>query len=103
MSYQKLHQPASGFAMVGAAVRLARANGGIGFVRVGITGLASKAYRALNVEQILQSSGDAGKAAAVVADGVEANSDLNASAHYRGQMARVYTARALKIALARTS
>jgi len=109
VSYQKLHQPASGFAMVGAAVRLARdgrgngGSGGIRFVRVGITGLASKAYRATNVEGILHSTGDVDKAAAVVADGVEANSDLNASAHYRSHMARVYTARALKIALARTS
>lgn len=103
VSYQKMHQPASGFAMVGAAVRLARSNGAIGFVRVGITGLASKAYRAENVEKILQSTGDAGQAAAVVADGIEANSDLNASAGYRSQMARVYTLRALKIALARAS
>ena len=106
VSYQKMHQLASGFAMVGAAVRLAhddRGNGGIGFVRVGITGLASKAYRATNVEGILHSTGDIEKAAAVVADGVEANSDLNASAHYRSHMARVFTARALKQALARAS
>jgi carbon-monoxide dehydrogenase medium subunit len=103
VSYQKLPQPASGFAMVGAAVRIARENGAVGFVRVGITGLAAKAYRAQNVEQILLSTGDVEKAAAVVADGVEANSDLNASAHYRSHMARVYTARALKIALARAS
>jgi carbon-monoxide dehydrogenase medium subunit len=103
VSYQKLHQPASGFALVGAAVRVARGNGGIGFVRVGITGLASKAYRATNVEGILHSTGDIAKAAAVVADGVEANSDLNASAHYRSHLARVYTARALQQALARAS
>lgn len=103
VSYQKMAQPASGFALVGAAVRLARSNGGIGFVRVGITGLASKAYRAANVESILLATGDVDKAAAAAADGVEANSDLNASAGYRSQMARVYTARALKAALARTS
>ena len=103
VSYQKLHQPASGFALVGAAVRIARGNGGIAFVRVGITGLASKAYRATYVEGILHSTGDIGKAAAVVADGVEANSDLNASAHYRSHLARVYTARALQQALARAS
>jgi carbon-monoxide dehydrogenase medium subunit len=106
VSYQKLHQPASGFALVGAAVRIARGNngnGGIGFVRVGITGLASKAYRATNVEGILHSTGDIGKAAAVVADGVEASSDLNASARYRSHLARVYTARALQQALARAS
>jgi carbon-monoxide dehydrogenase medium subunit len=103
VSYQKMHQLASGFALVGAAVRVARGNGGIGFVRVGITGLASKAYRAANVESILLSTGDIDRAAAVVADGIEASSDLNASASYRSQMARVFTARALKVALARTS
>jgi len=103
VSYQKMQQPASGFALVGAAVRITRANGGAGFVRVGITGLASKAYRATEVENILESTGDIDKAAAAVADGVEANSDLNASAGYRSQMARVYTARALRAALARTS
>lgn len=103
VSYQKMQQPASGFAIVGAAARVERSNGGIGMVRVGITGLASKAYRAASVESILQSTGDIDKAAAVVADGVEANSDLNASAEYRRQMARVYTARALRQAIARAS
>ena len=103
VAYQKLHHPASGFALVGAAVRIARGNGGIAFARVGITGLASKAYRATNVESIMHATGDAGKAAAVAADGVEANSDLSASADYRSHLARVYTARALQQALARAS
>ena len=40
---------------------------------------------------------------AVVADGVDANSDLFGSAEYRSQMARVYTARALTQALSRAS
>jgi CO/xanthine dehydrogenase FAD-binding subunit len=34
---------------------------------------------------------------------VQANSDLNASAAYRSQMARIFTARALTVALARAS
>ena len=103
VSYQKMHQPASGFAIVGAAARVERSNGGIGFVRVGITGLGPKAYRATGVEAILQSTGDIEKAAAAVDKGVDAASDLNASADYRRHMARVYTARALKQALSRTS
>ncbi|HLY17203.1 MAG TPA: xanthine dehydrogenase family protein subunit M [Bryobacteraceae bacterium] len=103
VSYQKLHQPASGFALVGIAARVARKNGGIGFVRVGVTGLAAKAYRAANVESALLSTGDVDEAAALVAQNVEANSDLNATADYRCHLARVYTARALKVALARTS
>jgi carbon-monoxide dehydrogenase medium subunit len=103
VSYQKMAQPASGFAIVGAAARVERSNGGISMVRLGITGLSSKAYRATNVEVALQGTGDVEKAAAVVADGVEANSDLSASADYRAHLARVYTARALKQALERAS
>ncbi len=97
-SYQKLVQPASGFAIVGIAARA-----GKGFARVGVTGLAGKAYRAANVEKILLETGDVNKAAAVVADGVDATSDLFASADYRKHMAQVYTARALKQALSRAS
>ena len=103
VSYQKMHQPASGFALVGVAARVSRANGRIGFARVGVTGLAAKAYRAANVERILLATGDIDKAAAAVADGIEANSDLNASATYRSHLARVYTARALRVALSRTA
>ncbi len=46
---------------------------------------------------------DIQKAAALVADGVEANSDLHASAEYRKHLARVYTMRALAVASSRTA
>ena len=49
------------------------------------------------------SAADIQQAAAAVADGVDANSDLHASAGYRRQMAKVYTARALAQALSRAS
>jgi carbon-monoxide dehydrogenase medium subunit len=97
-SYQKMVQPASGFAIVGIAVRL-----GKGFVRIGVTGLAGKAYRAKAAEKIMLETGDIAKAAAAVADGVDANSDLFASAGYRRHLAQVYTARALKQAQSRMS
>ncbi|HKW99597.1 MAG TPA: xanthine dehydrogenase family protein subunit M [Bryobacteraceae bacterium] len=107
VSYRKMVQPASGFAIVGAAARVRRSGGKVSFVRVGITGLAGKAYRAANVEKLLEgtagSSADIQKAAAVVADGVDANSDLHASADYRRHMAQVYTARALSQAVSRAS
>lgn len=107
VSYRKMVQPASGFAIVGAAARVRRSGGKVSFVRVGITGLAGKAYRATNVEKLLEgtagSSADIHKAAAVVADGVDANSDLHASADYRRHMAQVYTARALSQAVSRAS
>ena len=107
VSYRNMVQPASGFAIVGAAARVRRSGGKVSFVRVGITGLAGKAYRAANVEKLIEgtagSSADIQKAAAVVADGVDANSDLHASADYRRHMAQVYTARALGQAVSRAS
>ncbi len=103
VNYQKMVQPASGFAIVGVAARVTKAAGKPNFARVGVTGLAGKAYRAKNVEQILLETGDVAKAALVVADGIDANSDLFASADYRRHMAQVYTARALRQALARAA
>jgi len=106
-SYQKMVQPASGFAIVGVAVRVRRTGGKVAFLRVGVTGLAGKAFRAAGVEKLLSgtngTAADIQKAAAVAADGVDANSDLNASSKYRSQMAKVYTARALTQALSRAS
>lgn len=98
VSYQKMVHPASGFAIVGIAARVRK-----DFARVGVTGVAGKAYRAANVEKILLETRDVRKAAAAVADGVDANSDIYASSDYRKQMARVYTARALTQALSRAS
>jgi carbon-monoxide dehydrogenase medium subunit len=106
-SYQKVAQPASGFAIVGIAARIRQSAGKITFARVGVTGLAGKPYRALNVEQALESTPgsptDIQKAAALVAESVEANSDLHASAHYRKHLASIYTMRALAVASSRTA
>src|SRR6202790_2613266 len=53
-AYEKLHQPASGFAIVGAAANVLLAKGGkIEQAAVGITGLAAKAFRADAVERAL--------------------------------------------------
>jgi len=105
-SYQKMIQPASGFAIVGVAARVRKSGGKVTMARVGVTGLAGKPYRAVNVEKALEgtagSATDVQKAAAVVADGVDANSDLHASAGYRKHLARIYTMRALTAALSRT-
>ncbi|MCC7154363.1 MAG: xanthine dehydrogenase family protein subunit M [Bryobacterales bacterium] len=101
-SYQKMVQPASGFAIVGVAARVARIAGKITFARIGITGLGSKAFRAVNVEALLL-AGNAAAAAAAAGDGIEANSDLHASSHYRSQMVKVYCARAISTALSRAA
>ena len=96
VSYHKCVHPASGYAIVGIAVRV-----GKDFVRVGVTGVSHKAYRAGNVESIYMNGRDAAKAAAVVADGIDANSDIHASSEYRKHLARIYTRRALTEAASR--
>ncbi|MBZ5608867.1 MAG: xanthine dehydrogenase family protein subunit M [Acidobacteriia bacterium] len=106
-SYQKVLQPASGFAIVGVAARIRKSGGKIAMARVGVTGLSGKPFRATQVEKALEgaagSPSEIQKAAALVSDGVDANSDLHASADYRKHLARVYTMRALAIALSRTA
>ncbi|OFV86162.1 MAG: carbon monoxide dehydrogenase [Acidobacteria bacterium RIFCSPHIGHO2_12_FULL_67_30] len=105
-AYRKLHQPASGFAIVGVATRVTLDAGGrCAGVAVGITGVAPKAYRATGVErglggQSLDSKRIA-EAAAQAARGVEPLADLHASARYRAAMATVFTRRALAAALER--
>ena len=105
-AYAKLHQPASGFAVVGAAARVVLNDQGIvQHLSVGITGVASKAYRAAGVELVLRGQSPTAKrlqeAASHAADGIEANGDLYASGDYRKHLAAVYTRRALERALGR--
>ncbi len=106
-SYQKMLQPASGFAIVGIAARIRKSGGKIAMARVGVTGLSGKPYRATAVEKALEgtagSPSDIQEASALVADGIDANSDLHASAGYRKHLARVYTMRALAVAVSRTA
>jgi carbon-monoxide dehydrogenase medium subunit len=106
-SYQKMPQPASGFAIVGVAVRLQKKAGKIALARIGVTGLANIAYRALAAEKVLEgtsgSPADLKKAADLVTQGVDANSDLHASADYRKHLATVYAERALAVAIARAA
>ncbi|HEV7473640.1 MAG TPA: xanthine dehydrogenase family protein subunit M [Pyrinomonadaceae bacterium] len=103
-SYQKVRHPASGFAVVGVAVALRlTADGSCETASVGITGVASKVYRAAAVESALQhqplNDDTIAAAAAHATDGVDANSDLYASEDYRRHLAKVYTKRALQKAV----
>jgi carbon-monoxide dehydrogenase medium subunit len=100
VAYIKTEQKASGFALAGVAV-VASPDG----VRVGVTGVAAKAYRASAVEQTLgrQRTADAiALAASHAADGIEALSDIHASAEYRAHLAKVNTRRALQRAFDRS-
>jgi carbon-monoxide dehydrogenase medium subunit len=104
-SYQKVLQPASGFAIVGIAVRLRKQGGKITMARVGVTGLSNRSYREKGAEKALEGStgspAEIQAIAAWVGKGVDANSDLHASAEYRLHLATVYAAKALTTALGR--
>ena len=101
VTYKKFHHPASGYAVVGVAVRLTLSGSKIDRAAVGITGVSDVAYRATAVENALQ-----GKAAAALADaakqaaqGMEIIGDVYASATYRRHLVTVITRRALEQAL----
>jgi carbon-monoxide dehydrogenase medium subunit len=101
VAYKKFHHPASGYAVVGIAVRVKKVGGSILSAAVGITGVGEVAYRAAAVENALRGkpSSAIAEAAAHAADGVEALADNFASANYRKHLAAVMTARALQQAV----
>lgn len=103
-AYQKVPHPASGFAVVGVAANLTLGtDGSCEAASLGITGVASKAYRPRGVEDAIvgkQLDEQAIAAAASHAcDGIDANSDLYASAEYRCHLAVIHTTRAITRAL----
>lgn len=104
-NYQKVVQPASGFAIVGIAARVRKAGGKIAMVRIGVTGLSNRAFRATAAEKALEgkpgSAAEIQAAAVLVTQGIEANADLHASADYRKHLAVIYAAKALTAALSR--
>jgi carbon-monoxide dehydrogenase medium subunit len=93
-AYANLEQKASGYAIVGVAAVVSG-----GTARVGITGVADHAYRAVAVEAAYGQG--AAAAAEHATDGVTVNGDIHADAEYRAAMARVYTRRALEAAAGR--
>jgi carbon-monoxide dehydrogenase medium subunit len=101
--YEKVPHPASGFPVVGVAVRIKRARSGVVLARIGVTGMGAHAFRARNAESLLEGGANAAAAAAVVGEGEEANSDLYASGEYRRHLAQVHAARAITAALTRAS
>ncbi|HEY3306235.1 MAG TPA: xanthine dehydrogenase family protein subunit M [Candidatus Binatia bacterium] len=104
-AYLKAAQRASGFAVVGVAVRLKISKNELcDEIAIGLTGVSDKAFRARAAEVVL-----GGKkleeplleqAAAKVTDGVDPLEDINGSKEYRSHLARVYTVRAIRAALA---
>jgi carbon-monoxide dehydrogenase medium subunit len=94
-AYRKFPNPASRYAVVGVFV--AQFDAG---VRVGVTGAGPCAYRATTIEQALarRLTPEAVDEAAIDHD--RFNSDLHASAEYRGNLVRVMARRAVEDLLA---
>jgi carbon-monoxide dehydrogenase medium subunit len=101
VAYEKTEQKASGFALAGVAVVVEADT-----VRVGVTGIAAKAYRAAAVERALAGSRPwrqetIARAAAQAAEGIEPLGDIHASAEFRAHLAQVNTRRAIERAVSR--
>jgi carbon-monoxide dehydrogenase medium subunit len=97
VAYEKTAQKASGFALAGVAVVAGRDG-----VRIGVTGVAAKAYRAAAAERALggeRSPQAIARAAALVGQGVDALGDIHASPQFRVHLAEVNAGRALTRAL----
>ncbi len=106
-AYAKYANPASRYAIIGAAANLVAENGTCTHVRVAIGGLTSKATRAKAVEDALLGKALTAEtiqsaAAKIVEDiGDDVMGDIHASARYRLALAPVYVAQALTKAAGR--
>jgi aerobic carbon-monoxide dehydrogenase medium subunit len=101
--YEKVAHPASGFAVVGVAARIRKNGDKIEMARIGVTGVSPRPFRATAVEDLLVRGANPADAVAALGEGVDANTDLYASARYRIHLARVHAARAIAVALSRAS
>jgi len=90
-TYLKFHRRAQDWATV--AVAAVRSNGS---ARVALTNMGPTPVRARGVEEALASGADPSRAAERAAEGTSPPSDTQASAEFRGHLARVLTRRALE-------
>ena len=88
--YAKFANPASRYAIVGVMVAKTAAG-----TRVAVTGAAGSAFRATEMEQALGSSFTSDAVRGIVVSSSEFNSDMHASAEYRGHLVSVMAARAV--------
>jgi carbon-monoxide dehydrogenase medium subunit len=102
VAYVKFAQKASGFAIAGVASWIDKSNNS---VRVGITGISAKPYRATAVEQALQgrplNPSAIAEAARKAIQGADPLNDIHASSAFRAHLAEVNTRRSLELANSR--
>ncbi|MEU6539212.1 xanthine dehydrogenase family protein subunit M [Streptomyces sp. NPDC047000] len=96
--YEKFHQVAQSYAVVGVAALVRSDDGHIAEARVGLTNMGAVPLRATAAEQALSGAGDAAAvalAARSAAEGTRPSRDIGASPEYRAHLARVLTRRAV--------
>jgi carbon-monoxide dehydrogenase medium subunit len=104
-AYLKFEQPASGYAIVGAAAVVRLQGDSIADARVAISGVSNRPYRARAVESAVmgraattETLADAAKHAA---EAVDVIGDIFAAPDYRAHLSQVFTRRALATAVER--
>jgi carbon-monoxide dehydrogenase medium subunit len=103
-TYLSQDNAASGYALVAAAVVVARKRKAVTHAVVALTGVGEKAYLLRSADSLVGSNGEPDVVARVAAEattGVEVNGDIHAPAEYRRHLAIVITRRALATALER--
>jgi len=103
-TYLSHDHPASGYAIVGAAVVVARKRKAVTHAVVALTGVGEIAYLLQSAGGLVGSNGEPEAVARVAGEattGVEVNGDIHAPAEYRRHLATVITRRALETAFER--
>jgi len=105
-AYRKVFNPASHYAIVGVAALLTvGGDGRCQQARIGLTGGSTKPLRAAAAEAALVGQvlddGVLAAAAERATEGVEPVGDIHASREFRLHLTKVYTQRALRLALSR--
>jgi aerobic carbon-monoxide dehydrogenase medium subunit len=89
-AYEKFHQPASRFALVGVYVAVLAD----GAARVAVTGAGPVVFRAVGIEAALAQNFTAAAAEAVAVSAEDMNADIHGSAEYRAHLVPVLAGRA---------
>ncbi len=105
-AYASFEQPASGYALVGAAARITKQKGLVSSATLAFTGLSDHAFLSDAAQLLIGTPGGAksiAKVAEAAIEGVEPNDDIHAPAEYRLHLAQVMARRALEQALSRAT